>query len=316
MPGHHAYAGYGIMSRVRPTCSQYNLHTAWASEQQTEQRHNSATGRQRNKSLSSAPSTPVSLVAPSTHDGRRQRNHSVSHTVPSTQTRKPHDAGHWPPLEFDPLKLNPTVVAADVVTEKAPPRLYERGLLRTTSMRTRSNSNSDKTKATPTQKQQAESFEPRTRPRLHHSDSAISFDYDAYSNEKQQFNFGLAKETKAKVVPVEHVAPQDVHLVVVNNQKGWPSPASSVDSGKSWFDLDDDEDEDAYDDESITDDESEADQHGEHTKPPPSPQRRPQVGSPDDPTNYLKRGAWKRRGIFFGQQSNEVYEKEEDAFDV
>lgn len=286
---------------------------AWASEQQAEQPHSLVTGRQRNKSLSSAPSTPVSSAAPSTH-GRRQRNHSVSHTVPSTQPSKIQDVGHWPPLEFDPLKLNPTVVAADIVTEKAPPRLYERDLLRTSSLRTASNSNKNQT--TSSQQSQAEDFEPRRRPRLHHSDSAISFNYNTYSNEKQQFDFGFAKETTAKALPVEQFASRDVN-VVANTQKGWPSPASSVDSGKSWFDLDDDdEDEDVHDDESVTEDESEVEQHEAHDKPLPSPQRRPQVGSPDDPTNYLKRGAWKRRGIFFGGQSNEVYEKEDDAFDV
>lgn len=107
---------------------------------------------------------------------------------------------------------------------------------------------------------------------------------------------------------------------MVDNRKGWPSPASSVDSGKSWFDLDDDDDDDVSDDEGSVTSESEVEQEEHEDKQQwaeiPSPQRRPQVGSPDDPTNYLKRGAWKRRGIFFGQQTNEVYEKEDDAFDI
>lgn len=300
MTGHHAYAGFGIMSRVRPACSHQHIRTTWASEQP--EQHNFGT-RQRNKSLSSAPTTPVSSAPASSHS--RQRNHSVSHTVPSTQPSKISDAGHWPPLEFDPLKLNPTVVEVDVQTEKAPPRLYERDLLRTTSLRTKKTSPRQSTSA---------GFEPRTRPRLHHSDSGISFNYDAYSNEKQ-FNFA---EQKAKAL---HGMEQQVpHESMVDNRKGWPSPASSVDSGKSWFDLDDDDDDDVSDDEGSVTSESEVEQEEHEDKQQwaeiPSPQRRPQVGSPDDPTNYLKRGAWKRRGIFFGQQTNEVYEKEDDAFDI
>lgn len=301
MTGH----GFGIMSRVRPARSHQNLRTTWAPEHPAEQK-------------------------------TRQRNHSVSHTsttatVPSSGTtssttqpsRKISDAGHWPPLEFDPLKLNPTTVvvaavvpaaAAAVVqtTGKAPPRLYERGLLRTRSLRATSTKkpSSSRQSASPAPAAAAATpFEPRTRPRLHHSDSGISFDYDAYRKEKQQFNFA---EEKAKALQQQQPQP------VVDNRKGWPSPASSVDSGKSWFDLDDDSEDD--DDMSSVTSESEV-EHDEDKEQqpwaePPSPRRRPQVGSPDDPTNYLKRGAWKRRGIFFGQQTNEVYEKEDDAFDL
>lgn len=293
---HHTYTGYGIMSRIRPTCSHQNLRTTWAPDQQAEQC--SFAGRpQRNKSLSAA--TPAAVPAYDT----RPRNHSVSHPVPSSTPRKLHDssrAGHWPPLEFDPLKLNPTtVVEVEVSPRKPPPRLYERDLLRTRSVHTK------KTQA-------VGGSEIHRRPRLHHSDSGISFDYNAYRNETEM--------TAAQSTTKELSAP---HEEAVNDHKGWPSPASSVDSGKSWFDLDDDsededdeEDEDDDDASSVTD-ESEGEQgdHKDMCADVPSPQRRPQVGSPDDPTHYLKRGAWKRRAIFFGQQSNEVYTQEEDAFD-
>lgn len=289
MTGH---VGYGIMSRVRPTCSHQNLRTTWASEQA--EHHKFTIRPQRNKSVSSV--TPS--VSSSTHHSR-QRNHSVSHTTPSPPPRKMQD-GHWPPLEFDPLKLNPTVVEVAATAEKPPPRLYERDLLRTRSLRTKPS--------------QREAVTPRSRPRLHHSDSGISFDYDAYSS-GQQFDFA---EEKAKAL--QDLQQQHATHNLKADQKGWPSPASSVDSGKSWFDLDDDSsDEDAYDDDdsSVTD-ESEVEEleDKEVWTELSSPRRRPQVGSPDDPTNYLKRGAWKRRAIFFGQQSNEVYTKEEDAFDI
>lgn len=302
MAGHQVYVGFGIMSRIRPTCSHQNLHTTWALEQP--EQHKFATRPQRNKSVSSASPSAAPVSSPTYHS--RQRNHSVSHTVPSTPTppRKIQDArsnGHWPPLEFDPLKLNPTVIGAETTTEKAPPRLYERDLLRTTSLRTRKTSQVDA------------GYQPRRRPRLHHSDSGISFDYETYSNETQ-FNFA---EEKAKALNVvERPATHEDHV----HQKGWPSPSSSVDSGKSWFDMDDDDEDDnddsASDDDELVTDESEPDREEKDVWTAlQSPRRRPQVGSPDDPTNYLKRGAWKRRAIFFGQQSNEVYTKEDDAFD-
>lgn len=85
---------------------------------------------------------------------------------------------------------------------------------------------------------------------------------------------------------------------------GWPSPAGSVDSGKSWFDDDDD------------DEEWEEGEEEEMMMMASSPQRRPQVGSPDDPGYFMKRGAWKRRGIFFGVRAEEVHQKEDDAFDL
>lgn len=223
--------------------------------------------------------------------------------MPSTSSQKPQDArstGHWPPLEFDPLKLNPTNVTVEV-TEKPPPRLYERDLLRSSSVRTK-----------PSHAVAAVS-ETRSRPRLHHSDSGISFNYNVY-REEREFNFA---EEKAKAL--HDLARHATHEVDVNCQKGWPSPASSVDSGKSWFDLDDDdEDEDEYEDdnESATDVSDEEQEEKDTWAEVPSPQRRPQVGSADDPANYLKRGAWKRRAIFFGEQSNEVYTKQEDAFDI
>lgn len=294
MTGH----GFGIMSRVRPARSHQNLRTTWALEHPAEHK-------------------------------TRQRNHSVSHTT-TQPSSKISDAGHWPPLEFDPLKLNPTTVvvaavvpppaAAAVVqtTGKAPPRLYERGLLRTSSLRATGTekTSSSRQSASPAAAA-ATPFEPRTRPRLHHSDSGISFDYDAYRKEKQQFNFAEEKAKALRDMPQQQ---QQQPQPVVDNRKGWPSPASSVDSGKSWFDLDDDSDDDDDDDMSSVTSESEV-EHDEDKEEqpwaePPSPRRRPQVGSPDDPTNYLKRGAWKRRGIFFGQQTNEVYEKEDDAFEL
>lgn len=197
----------------------------------------------------------------------RRRQHSegsiVARSPPSTATRADFP-GHWPPIEWDPLKLNPPVPAE---APHAPARLHERQplqCLRTTK--------------------RAEDH--RRPPRLHHSASGLSL------RGYQDFDFGLEK------AKAQHIVDQSRRREHEVDYKGWPSPASSVDSGKSWFDYDDDEDD--FDDE-------EADV--------PLPRRRPPIGSPDDPTDFLKRGEWKRRGIFFGVQAEKVH-KEVDAFEV
>lgn len=127
---------------------------------------------------------------------------------------------------------------------------------------------------------------------MHHSDSGFSLVVH------DGFDFGFERgQAFGRMIERNRAHEEEVY------SKGWPSPASSVDSGKSWFDHDDDEEEAAV-------------KRSNELSSPQGPQRRPQVASPDDPTHYLKRGGWKRRGIYFGGQTEEVYHKEDDAFDL
>lgn len=234
MPG---VTGHGILSRVR---SHRKMRTAIAAEEME---------------------TPKLL---------HRRQHSDGATVSRSPSTRVDPRGHYPPIEFDPLKLNPPVPEAP----HAPPRLHERQTLG--SLRT---------------KRSFASAENRRPARLHHSDSGFSL--EGYHN----FDFSLEKDKALRMVDRNRQREHDVDM------KGWPSPASSVDSDKSWFDddesQDEDEDEDDNDSTVVT-----------------TSQRRPPVGSPDDPTNFIKRGEWKRRGIFFGVQTEEVHTKDEEAFEI
>lgn len=227
MPG---VSGHGILSRVR---SQRKTRTAIAAEEME---------------------TPRLC---------HRRQHSDSATVSRSSSTRLDYRGHYPPIEFDPLKLNPPVPEAP----HAPPRLHERQPLG--SLRT---------------KRSFASAENRRPARLHRSDSGFAL--EGY----QEFDFAQEKDKTLRMIDRDRQREHDIDI------KGWPSPASSVDSDKSWFDDDDSHD----DDETVA----------------PNPQRRPPAGSPDDPTNFIKRGEWKRRGIFFGVQTEEVHTKDDDAFEI
>lgn len=204
---------------------------------------------------------------------RRQHSDSASVVRSLSLSTRSDFKGHWPPIEWDPLKLNPPVPQVPA----APARLHERQPLH--NLRT---------------KRSFAGHENRRPPRLHHSDSGFSL--SGYGD----FDFAQEKAKALQIIDRNRQRENEVDL------KGWPSPASSVDSDKSWFD---DDDEDDHDDEAIM-------RSNEIWEDAPSPRRRPQVGSPDDPGYFIKRGAWKRRGIFFGVQTQEVHRKEDDAFDV
>lgn len=199
-----------------------------------------------------------------------RRQHSDSAPVSRSSSTRSQYKGHWPPIEWDPLKLNPPVAQAP----EAPARLHERQPLQCLQT-----------------KRSFAGHENRRPRRLHRSDSGFAL--DGY----QDFDFAFDRTEAIDITKRrEH---HDVH------EKGWPSPANSVDSDKSWFETSDDEDDDAV--------QRSNELWGDS---PTSPQRRPQVASPDDPNYFIKRGAWKRRGIFFGAQTAEVHEKEDEAFDI
>lgn len=206
----------------------------------------------------------------------RQRQHSDPASMPSSASSTSPFNGHWPPIEWDPLKLNPPVRH----TPAAPPRLHERQPLQTLRPQ-----------------RSFAGHESRRRPRLHHSDSGFTF-VDCVGD----FDF---KQERAKALQIISNDHQQGEVV---NMKGWPSPASSIDSDKSWFDMDDDSDQD--------EDDVAVERSNAIWDEAPSPQRRPQISSPDDPTNFIKRGAWKRKAIFFGGQTEEVYQKDDDAFEI
>lgn len=234
MPG---VTGHGILSRVR---SQRKLRTVIAAEELETPKLSHR--RQRSDSAATATTTTRS---------------------PSAASRSDFPGAHWPPIEFDPLKLNPPVQRMDT-QHHAPARLHERQPLQ--CLRT---------------KRSFASAENRRPPRLHHSDSGFAL-------------FDFAQATDKDALPIlDRNRQREVDI------KGWPSPAGSVDSDKSWFDDDDDE---------------EVHEDGEAAAP--LPRRRPPIGSPDDPANFIKRGEWKRRGIFFGAQAQEVHTKDDDAFEV
>ncbi|KAK2600855.1 hypothetical protein N8I77_010360 [Diaporthe amygdali] len=204
---------------------------------------------------------------------RRQHSDSAPAPISRIPSSEKHARSHWPPIEWDPLKLNPPIDQEPDMSAKS------RESLPTHTQSLRS-------------KQSFAGHELR-RPRMHHSDSGFSLVVH------DGFDFGFDRnQAIGRMIERNRAHHDEVY------SKGWPSPASSVDSDKSWFDHDDDDDEDA------------AVKRSNELFSPQSPQRRPQVTSPDDPTYYLKRGGWKRRGIYFGGQTEEVYQKEDDAFDL
>lgn len=216
---------------------------------------------------------------------RRQRSESAA--IPrSFSTASPAGTGHWPPLEWDPLKLNPPVRQLPAA---APPRLHERQPLQTF--------------------QTKESLAGHRRPRLHHSDSGFSYADVA--------DFKL-KQERAKTLQI--ISGSDHRQEDEASMKDWPSSASSVDSNKSWFDYEDDdeddEDEDDEDDEEQEENDGAVSRSNDIWEDAPSLQRRPQVASPDDPTYFIKRGAWKRKAIFFGGQTEGAHHIDAGTFEV
>lgn len=196
--------------------------------------------------------------------------HRRQHSDPSEETSRSSSTtsgdqrrAHYPPIEFDPLKLNPTVIPS------LPPRQHDSFQDRT--LRTKRSLGGNDWR----------------RPRFHHSDSGFSVDIH------EGFDFGFERE-KALERELERNRANEAAV----NLKGWPSPASTTDSEGSWFHDSDD------------DDEEPAKRAAMMFGDAPTPRARPQVG----PDNYLKRGGWKRRGIVFGGPTEEVYQKEEDAF--
>ncbi|KAI3397799.1 hypothetical protein diail_10332 [Diaporthe ilicicola] len=209
---------------------------------------------------------------------RRQHSDSAPAAVSRIPSTERYARTHWPPIEWDPLKLNPPVDQDQA--QSMPVKARESLPRHTQSLRS---------------KQSYAGHELR-RPRMHHSDSGFSLVVH------DGFDFGFERG-QALGRMIERNRGHDDDEVY---SKGWPSPASSVDSGKSWFDHDDDDD----------DEEEAAVKRSNELSAPQTPQRRPQAASPDDPAYYLKRGGWKRRGIYFGGQTEEVYQKEDDAFDL
>ncbi|KAJ9155582.1 hypothetical protein NKR23_g1735 [Pleurostoma richardsiae] len=110
------------------------------------------------------------------------------------------------------------------------------------------------------------------------------------------FDFGFAKEQAIQSV-LDRNRDGAVHLA-----GGWPSPASST-SSSDWHD-------------DYEDDDGARPQSSWSEASSPSPRRRPQPGPFDGPDYFLKRGGWKRRGIVFGGQVDEVYVRDDDAFDL
>ncbi|KUI57651.1 hypothetical protein VP1G_04962 [Cytospora mali] len=232
MPGS---SGHRMLSRVR---SHRKLRSATAAEVEDEKHH------------------------------RRQTSDNVSASVRGSSSTKSDARTHWPPIEWDPLKLNPpTPPTADL-----PARPREG---RPTTLRS---------------KQSYAGYETR-RPRMHHSDSGFSLVVH------EGFDFGFERPESSRSHDDD-----DVHV------KGWPSPTSSLDSGKSWFG---DNDDDHHDD-----DDGAVKRSNELWGEAPSPRRRPQVASPDDPSYFIQRGGWKRRGIVFGGKTAEVRQKDDEVFNI
>lgn len=205
------------------------------------------------------------------HGHRRQH----SDTTSASTTRRA-ASSHWPPLEWDPLKLNPPVQQAPA----APPRLHERQPLQT--LRT---------------KRSFTRPEVRRPARLHHSDSFTGAEYEGFN-----FNFKQDRSQALQIVGRDHQQASEAA-----SGKSWPSPASSVDSNKSWFDYSDDEEDE---------DDVPAPRSDDIWDEAPSPRRRPQLGSPNDANYFIKRGAWKRKAIFFGGQAEDIVQADEDVFEV
>lgn len=133
---------------------------------------------------------------------------------------------------------------------------------------------------------------------MHHSDSGFSL----LIHEGFDFGFGAeGGDGRDGQDGEEGEEEEDVHV------KGWPSPVSSVDSGKSWFDHDDDDDDD---------DDGAVKRSNQLWDGAPTARRRPQVSSPDDPKYFIQRGGWKRKGIVFGGQTEKVRQKDDEVFNI
>lgn len=247
-------------------CSHRKLRTATAAEVD-EQKH--AHRRQHSDSATASAitgSSPSSSAAAATSDART----------------------HWPPIEWDPLKLNPPT--PPVADPPARPRGDSLPGFTTTLQPGRP----------------AAGHEMRRRPRMHHSDSGFSL----LIHEGFDFGFERARDDAGGR---RHAGgggggdgddddDDDVHM------KGWPSPASSVDSGKAWGG---DSDDNGHDDE-----DGAVKRSNELWGEPPTPRRRPQVASPDDPNYFIQRGGWKRKGIVFGGKTEEVRQRDDEVFNI
>ncbi|ROW13886.1 hypothetical protein VPNG_03577 [Cytospora leucostoma] len=227
---------------------------------------------------------------------RRQHSDNVSASVTgssSISSPSPDARTHRPPIEWDPLKLNPPTPPVARPRDSVP----EYALLR--SRRSLAGGGH--------------------RPRMHHSDSGFSLEVH------EGFDFGFEREKAlARMEMGQHGQQQQHHHHHHDdgddddvNSKGWPSPTSSVDSDKSWFDHGGDDDDD--------DDGDQGDEDGAVKRindlwggggGAPSARRRPQVASPDDPNYFIQRGGWKRRGIVFGGTADQVRQKDEEVFNI
>ncbi|ROW10611.1 hypothetical protein VMCG_01622 [Cytospora schulzeri] len=268
-------SGGRMLSRVR---SHRKLRTATAAEVDGQQKHHR---RQHSDNV---------LASAMGGGGSSSTTSSSSQSLSRTKSR---DAArtHWPPIEWDPLKLNPpTPPVADL---PARPR-------------------GDSLPGHPTR-----SFggggggHERRRPRMHHSDSGFSllihdgFDFGFERPEGHHHHLQQQQhdddDDDDEDEEEEEEDDDDVHM------KGWPSPASSVDSGKSWFEDNDDDGDD---------EDGAVKRSNELWGQAPTPRRRPQVASPDDPNYFIQRGGWKRKGIVFGGKTEEVRQKDDEVFNV
>lgn len=223
---------------------------------------------------------------------------SSSSSLPSTMS--PPDASrsqHWPPIEWDPLKLNPpTPPVAD------PPARPRGDSL--PGYYTHQPPSSSSPSAGGRSLGGGCGGHERRRPRMHHSDSGFSLlIHDGFD-----FGFERAGGGDGRGAgqhggrDEEDDDDDDVHV------KGWPSPVSSVDSGKSWFDHDDDD--------VPGDDDGAVKRSNELWGDAPAPRRRPQVSSPGDANYFIQRGGWKRKGIVFGGKTDEVRQKDDEVFNI
>lgn len=212
---------------------------------------------------------------------RRQHSDNVSASG-ARSSRKSDARTHWPPIEWDPLKLNPPTPPAADLPARPRDNLAEYTL---------------RSRRSPAG---AGAGHEIRRPRMmHHSDSGFSLVVH------DGFDFGFDGEnalSRSRSHDDDDEDEDDMHM------KAWPSPTSSLDSGKSWFGDNDDNDHDAED--------GAVKRSNELWGVAPSPRRRPQVASPDDPNYFIQRGGWKRRGIVFGGQKEEVCQKDDEVFNL
>ncbi|KAK7740730.1 hypothetical protein SLS53_005198 [Cytospora paraplurivora] len=217
---------------------------------------------------------------------RRQHSDNVSASVTGSSAMPISDARtHRPPIEWDPLKLNPPT----------PPVARPRDSVPEYTLRSK------------------RSFAGAGhRPRMHHSDSGFSLEVH------EGFDFGFEREKAlARMERDQHQHRHHHHHHHDDDDdnddddqsKGWPSPTSSVDSDKSWFDH-------GGDDNDHGDEDGAVKRINDLWGDAPSARRRPQVASPDDPNYFIQRGGWKRRGIVFGGTADQTRQKDEEVFNI